>query len=190
MVATTGLEVNTGETVEAVTRDGDAFTVETSAQTYRTRRVVLAIGRRGIPRRLDIPGEEGDNVYYSLAEPELFAGQRIVIVGGGDSAVEAALMLSDQPGTTVRLSYRKDKLSRIKPRNHERIETAITDGRVEPLWETNLTRIGPDAVTYTDAGGDERTIPNDDVFIFIGGELPTKFLESCGILMDTKFGRP
>ena len=190
MVATTGLEVNTGETVEAVTRDGDAFTVETSAQTYRTRRVILAIGRRGIPRRLGISGEDGDNVYYNLAEPELFAGQRVVIVGGGDSAVEAALMLSDQPGTTVRLSYRKDKLSRIKPRNHERIETAITDGRVEPLWETNLTRIGPDAVTYTDAGGDERTIPNDDVFIFIGGELPTKFLESCGILMDTKFGRP
>ena len=191
MVETTGLEVNTGETVRSVvpTRDG-CFVVETSADAYTTRRVVLAIGRRGIPRKLDIPGEEGGNVYYALAEPELFAGRRIVIVGGGDSAVEAALMLADQPGATVRLSYRKDTLSRIKPKNHERFEAAVSAGRVEPLWETNLTRIGPDEVAYTDADGQELVLPNDEVFVFAGGELPTKFLESCGIKMDTKFGRP
>lgn len=194
MVETTGLHVHTGETVLSIDNHSDHFVVTTTGEagerTYRTRRVVLAIGRRGIPRTLGIPGEEGDNVYYSLAEPERFAGQRIVIVGGGDSAVEAALMLSDQPGTTVRLSYRKDKLSRIKPKNHERIEAAIAAGRVEPLWETNLTRIEPDTVTYTDASGDEQTLASDDVFIFIGGELPTKFLASCGIQMDTHFGRP
>lgn len=184
------LTINTGETVSAITPTGDdGFTVETNAQSYHTRRVVLAIGRRGIPRKLGIPGEEGDHVYYSLAEPEHFAGQRVVIVGGGDSAVEAAMMLADV-GATVHLSYRKDKLSRIKPGNHERIETAIADGRVEPLWETELARIEPDAVVYTDAAGAEHTLPNDQVFIFIGGELPTKFLEACGIKMDTKFGRP
>jgi thioredoxin reductase/Pyruvate/2-oxoacid:ferredoxin oxidoreductase delta subunit len=195
MVATTGLEVNTGETVSSVTpTDDDCFTVTTTGEagerTYRTRRVVLAIGRRGIPRTLGIPGEDGDNVYYSLAEPELFAGCRIVIVGGGDSAVEAAMMLADQPGTTVRLSYRKDKLSRIKPGNHERMEAAIADDRVEPLWETNLARIGPAEVAYTDGDGREHILPNDEVFVFIGGELPTKFLEACGIEMDTLFGRP
>lgn len=194
MVETTGLEINTGETVQAVDRLDDHFAVTTTGdageRTYRARRVVLAIGRRGIPRKLGIPGEEGGNVYYSLAEPERFAGRRTVIVGGGDSAVEAALMLSDQPGTAVRLSYRKSTLSRIKPKNHERIESAIAEGRVEPLWETNLARISPDLVTYTDATGDEHTLPNDDVFVFIGGELPTMFLESCGIQMDTHFGRP
>lgn len=195
MVETTGLKVNTGEVVRAVAPAEDGcFVIETTGEagerTYTTRRVVLAIGRRGIPRKLDIPGEEGENVYYALAEPELFAGRRIVIVGGGDSAVEAAMMLADQPGTTVRLSYRKDKLSRIKPGNHERIDAAIVDGRVTPLWETNLARIGPDEVVYTDAEGQEHTLPNDEVFIFAGGELPTKFLESCGIKMDTKFGRP
>ena len=139
---------------------------------------------------LGVPGEEGENVYYALAEPEAFAGRRIVIVGGGDSAVEAALMLADQPGTTVRLSYRKDRLARIKPKNHERFEAAVAAGRVEPLWETNLTRIGPDEVAYTDAGGQELVVPNDEVFVFIGGELPTAFLEACGIVMDTHFGRP
>lgn len=195
MVETAGLEVNTGETVRSVTPTGDGcFTVETTGEagerTYATRRVVLAIGRRGIPRKLGIPGEEGENVYYALAEPELFAGRRIVIVGGGDSAVEAALMLADQPGTTVRLSYRKDKLSRIKPGNHGRIDAAIAAGNVEPLWETNLARIAPDEVVYTDDAGREHALPNDDVFIFAGGELPTKFLESCGIQMDTHFGRP
>ena len=195
MVATTGLEVNTGETVQSVTpTDDDCFSVTTTAEegerTYRTRRVVLAIGRRGIPRKLGIPGEDGENVYYSLAEPELFAGRRIVIVGGGDSAVEAAMMLADQPGTTVHLSYRKDKLSRIKPGNHERMEAAIAAGRVEPLWETNLVRIDSDEVVYTDGDGQEHALPNDEVFIFIGGELPTKFLEACGIKMDTHFGRP
>jgi thioredoxin reductase len=99
------------------------------------------------------------------------------------------MMLADA-GATVRLSYRKDKLSRIKPGNHDRIKAAIADGRVVPLWETELARIEPDAVVYTDAAGDEHTLPNDEVFIFIGGELPTKFLEACGIEMDTKFGRP
>jgi thioredoxin reductase/Pyruvate/2-oxoacid:ferredoxin oxidoreductase delta subunit len=184
------LTINTGETVSAITPNGDdSFTVETNARSYHTRRVVLAIGRRGIPRKLGIPGEEGAHVYYSLAEPEHFAGQRVVIVGGGDSAVEAAMMLADV-GATVRLSYRKDKLSRIKPGNHERMEAAIAAGRVEPLWETNLTRIEPDAVVYTDADGEEHRLPNDEVFVFIGGELPTAFLEACGIKMDTKFGRP
>lgn len=191
MVDTTGLEVNTGEVVEAIApTEDECFVVETNADAYRTRRVVLAIGRRGIPRKLGIPGEEGENVYYALAEPEAFAGRRIVIVGGGDSAVEAAMMLADQPGTTVRLSYRKDKLSRIKPKNHERFEAAVAAGHVEPLWETNLARIGPDEVAYTDAAGREHVLPNDEVLVFIGGELPTAFLEACGIKMDTHFGRP
>ncbi len=189
MIDTTGLKVHTGEVVQAATpTEDDCFMVETSADTYKTCRVVLAIGRRGIPRKLGIPGEGGENVYYSLAEPEHFAGQQITVVGGGDSAVEAALMLADQPGTMVRLSYRKDQLSRIKPMNLERFEAAVTSGAIEPLWATNLTGIAPSEVTYTDADGQAHTLPNEDVFIFIGGELPTAFLEACGIAMDMHFG--
>ncbi|MDX1531448.1 MAG: NAD(P)-binding domain-containing protein, partial [Rhodothermales bacterium] len=113
-----------------------------------------------------------------------------VVVGGGDSAVEAALMLSDQPGTTVRLSYRRDALSRVKPGNLERFEAAVAEGRIEPLWSTNVTAIGPDHVCYTDADGAEHRLANDEVFVFIGGELPTAFLQACGVEMDTYFGRP
>ncbi|MDX1438552.1 MAG: NAD(P)/FAD-dependent oxidoreductase, partial [Rubricoccaceae bacterium] len=190
MVDKTGISVNVGESVVAVEREEDGFTVQTNNESYSTRRVILAIGRRGTPRKLGIPGEERSGVYYSLMEPEHFAGRKLLIVGGGDSAVEAALMLADQPGTTVHLSYRKEALSRIKQGNHERFEAAVTAGKIKPLWSTNLTRIEPDSVFYTDGENTEHQLPNNDVFIFIGGELPTKFLQSCGIEMDTHFGTP
>jgi thioredoxin reductase/NAD-dependent dihydropyrimidine dehydrogenase PreA subunit len=190
IVERTGIEVQTGVAVDAVTpTDDGCFLVQTTQGPVKTRRVILAIGRRGTPRKLGVPGEERDGVYYSLAEPEHFAGRRVVVVGGGDSAVEAAMMLADQPGTTVRLSYRKDALARVKPRNQERFDAAVAEGKVTPLWGTNLTRIGEGAVTYADAG-QEHTIENDDVFVFIGGELPTAFLKACGIAFDTHFGTP
>ncbi len=191
IATTTGLEVNTGETVESVTPDPDgAFSVVTSMGSYRARRVILSIGRRGVPRRLGIPGEQLPKVAYSLREPEHFSDDQILIVGGGDSAVEAALTLAEQPGNDVKISYRKDRFSRIKPRNLERIEAGISDGVVEALWSTNLVTIEPDSVAYTNGSSGPQTIPNDQVFVFIGGELPTKFLDSCGVAIDTKFGEP
>ena len=193
IVATTGVDahVRTGELFKSADRDEDGcFQVQTSGDTYTTRRIVLAIGRRGIPRKLGIPGEDGSNVAYSLLEPEQYRGHRITVVGGGDSAIEAALSLSEQPDTTVRLSYRKAKFSRLKPANQERIERTITGGTVTFLPETNLSRIAPDEVAYVDADGEEHTLPNDYVFIFIGGTLPTAMLKDLGITIDTKFGEP
>jgi thioredoxin reductase (NADPH) len=127
-------------------------------------------------------------VIYSLREPEAFKRDRIVVVGGGDSAVEAALALSNQPGNEVKIAYRKDRFSRIKPGNMERIEDAITRRQVEVLWSTNLIEIQPDAVVFKGNGGTVQTMPNDVVAVFAGGELPTKFLRECGIEIDTKFG--
>lgn len=191
IAATTGLEVNTGETVESVTPGADGvFSVTTSKASYRARRVILAIGRRGVPRRLGVPGEQLPKVAYSLREPEHFSDDRILVVGGGDSAVEAALALAEQPGNDVKISYRKGRFSRIKPRNLERIEAGISEGAVEPLWSTNLVAIEPDSVAYTNGSSGRETLPNDQVFVFIGGELPTKFLDSCGVAIDTKFGEP
>ena len=195
IVASAGLEVATGETVTAIrprsggTGGGAAagFVVTTSAREIETRRVVLAIGRRGIPRKLGVPGEELPKVAYSLREPESFAGDRIVVVGGGDSAVEAALALAEQPGNAVRISYRGDGFRRVKPKNHERVEAALASGSLEILWSTNLVRVEPDAVVIRNGGG-ETTLANDYAFIFAGGELPTKFLQDCGIEIDTKFG--
>lgn len=191
VVERVGLEVNTEETVRDVcgTADG-CFSVTTDKGAYRTMRVVLAIGRRGVPRKLNIIGENLPKVSYALREPESFRNDRIMVVGGGDSAVEAALALAEQPGNEVKLSYRKDSFGRIKPANLGRIEEAIARNRVDVLWSTNLIEIKPDAVVYSNGNGSSRSVPNDYVFVFIGGELPTKFLESCGIEIDTKFGEP
>ena len=189
----TGVEsqINTGELfTSAPPTDGTCFEVKTSRGVYKTRRIILAIGRRGIPRKLGIPGEDGPNVAYSLLEPEPFKGNRVVIVGGGDSAVETALTLAEQPGTEVRLSYRKETFSRLKPLNAERIEQAIETGKVRFLSKTNLTAITPGAVTYRNGTDAEHTLENDYVFIFAGGTLPTKMLQDLNIHIDTKFGEP
>ena len=189
IVVQTGLEVNTEETVANVTPTDDGCLFVTSSKaTYKTKRVVLAIGRRGVPRTLNLPGERLPKVIYSLREPEAFQSDRIVVVGGGDSAIEAALALSTQPGNDVKIAYRKGQFSRIKPGNMERIEDAIARRQVEVLWSSNLLEIKPDAVVLKGNAGTVETMPNDLVAIFAGGELPTKFLRSCGIEIDTKFG--
>ena len=191
VLETTALKVRCDQTVLEVNRNNDnIFEVVTEDTTYRSRTVVLAIGRRGVPRKLGVPGEDGSNVAYSLREPEAYSGDRILVVGGGDSAVEAALGLSAEPGNTVRLSYRGEAFSRIRPANRERIEDAVAGGRVEVLWGTTPVRIEEDHVVLEDGAGERRRVPNDQVLIFIGGTLPTGFLEACGVAIDTKFGEP
>jgi len=188
IIAKTGLEVNTHETVIDVKASEDGcFIVASDKGTYKTKRVVLAIGRRGIPRKLNIPGEKLPKVAYSLREPEAFEGDRILVVGGGDSAVEAALALSEERGNRVSLSYRKNHFSRIKPGNMERVNRALSEKTIDVLWSTTLLEIKPGQVRYQN--GSVNTLSNDYVFIFAGGVLPTAFLKRCGIEIDTKFGR-
>jgi len=183
------LPIHTNRIVKAVKREGNGFLVETNAEPYRARRVVLAIGRRGIPRKLGVPGEEGSHVQYALAEPESFQGDRILVVGGGDSAVEAAVALAEQPKNEVRLSYRKDRFGRIKPGNRDKIGHALDQGLLEVHWETTVSKIEPDQVWLRGAES-EYSVASDQVFIFAGGELPTGFLKECGVQVDTKFGAP
>jgi thioredoxin reductase (NADPH) len=185
IVANTGLEVRTGQRVEDVTREGDGFRVRTVMHEYRARRVVLAMGRRGTPRRLGVPGEDLDKVFYDIAEMADFEGRRVLVVGGGDSAIESALGLANQAGTSVTLAYRGDAFSRLKDRNREKLERAIADRRLTAILQSEVREIRPD-VAVLEVGGVARILPNDDVVIRIGGEAPTAFLERLGVRMVTK----
>ena len=185
IVANTGLDVQAGQKVVNIQRDGSLFRLQTDKATYTARRVVLAMGRRGTPRKLGVAGEELDKVFYDIVEMEAFAGRRVMVVGGGDSAVESALGLANQQGTEVLLSYRGDALSRVKDRNVEKFERAIAAGKVKALFKSQIREIREDVVVI-DIDGDKTILPNDHVFVRIGGEAPYAFLERLGIEIVTK----
>lgn len=172
---------------ERIHPEGNHFRITTSThQEYTARHVLLAIGRRGTPRKLNIPGEETEKVAYRLLEPEQIQNEHILVVGGGDSAVEAALQLCGH--NQVILSYRKDAFSRIKPGNSEKIQDAMQQGRVDVRFSTNLRNIGKEEVILGNGGTGDQRIRNDRVYIFAGGELPTQFLNKIGIQITRKFG--
>jgi thioredoxin reductase len=185
IVANTGLQVQTQQKVEHVLRDGDAFVVKTSTQFWRARRVVLALGRRGTPRTLGVPGEDLSTVFYDVVEMEAFAGRRVLVVGGGDSAIESAVGLSNQKGTAVTLSYRGTSFDRVKERNRDKLETAVRKGRIQTLLASQLREIRPEVVVV-DVDGQSTILPCDDVIVRIGGEAPFAFLERIGVRIVQK----
>jgi thioredoxin reductase/Pyruvate/2-oxoacid:ferredoxin oxidoreductase delta subunit len=174
--------------VESISFVKDAHKVVTSnGEEYLAKHVLLAIGRRGTPRKLNIPGETMEKVAYRLLEPENISNEDIVVVGGGDSAVEAALLLSEQ--NRVTLSYRKEAFPRIKPKNSELIMQAMSQGKVDVRFNTNVEIIDRDTVAISYGSGAEKSnLKNDRIYIFAGGELPTQFLDKIGIQITKKFG--
>jgi thioredoxin reductase (NADPH) len=188
VLARNNIQIRQNTKVESMVWQAGSFTVGTSAgENYTARKILLAIGRRGTPRKLNIPGEELEKVAYRLLEPEIVAGKRIMVVGGGDSAIESALQLAGK--NIVHLSYRRDSFGRIKPRNNEKIKEAAANGAVTVLFNTNLTSIDSDHVYYAGADPDQvHRLDNDLVYILAGGELPTQFLEKSGIKITRKFG--
>lgn len=192
ILAHTEIEIHNETKLEgAVWRDG-AFDIKTSQGPLCARRVVLAIGRRGTPRKLDVPGEDATNVTNSLIEVERWAGYRVVIVGGGDVAVEAALSLSEQPNTTVALIHRGAVVNRPKAKLREQLASAQQTGAINVMLESVVTAIhrDRDRVTVGPKSGDGDTveIPCDEVFVCIGGEPPRALLQKLGVQMVTKFG--
>jgi thioredoxin reductase/Pyruvate/2-oxoacid:ferredoxin oxidoreductase delta subunit len=181
-----GLKVKTNEKVDNIRQEDDGtFTVETPKGRYRARAVVLAIGRRGTPRKLGIKGEELSKVMYSLIEADAYTGANILVVGGGDSAVEAAMGLAHQKGNRVTLSYRKEAFSRLKDRNAKRVAEYAKSGKLQVLFNSQPLEIGEKSVRL-DLAGQSRTIPNDYTWVFAGGTPPTEFLQKIGVQMGPR----
>ncbi|MCP4290238.1 MAG: NAD(P)-binding domain-containing protein [bacterium] len=175
-----GLDIRVGVRVTGVKGEMGAFEVETSAGIFKACHVLLALGRRGTPRRLNAPGEDLPKVAYKLVDAEAYKGRRVLVVGGGDSAVEAAMGLVHQADTQVTISYRKDSFMRIKQRNSERISPLIEDGRLCFQSSTTVQSIDSDSVVLKGPSG-LVTVPNDDVFILAGGIPPFSLLREAGI---------
>ena len=172
------------ESVEAVTT---GFKVKTTSNEYHTRAILLAIGRRGTPRKLGVPGEEQTKVVYRLIDPAQYRNQHVLVVGGGDSALEAAVSISEEEGTNVSISYRSEAFSRAKEKNRIKIADAEKTGRLRVLMKSNVKHIEQNQVVIT-TDDKELCIDNDAIIVCAGGILPTGFLKSIGIAIDTKFG--
>jgi len=165
----------------------NGFTIQTSEGKYATSNVLLTMGRRGTPRKLGVPGEELPKVTYQLDDPKRYAHKKVLVIGGGDSALEAAASISEQPDTKVTLSYRGEAFTRAKPKNRERIAAAEATGRLRVLMNSNVISISDQSVKLEIK---EKTynLTNDEVIVCAGGVLPTSFLRKIGIHVEEKFG--
>jgi len=181
------LPIECGVVFEGLERRADGLLdVRTNQGTFTARHVCLALGRRGTPRTLGVPGEELPKVAYSLIDAGSYSGRRVLVVGGGDSAVEAALGLAEQPGNEVTLSYRRDGFVRIRSRNEERLREAQRSGRLNVVLSSAVLAIGPDTVELEVRrfGVERYTLPNDEVFVLAGGVAPFELLERSGVSFD------
>ncbi len=182
------IKINEYEKVENIERKRDHFVITSDKSSYTSSGLILAIGRRGTPRKLDVPGEGKEKVAYRLIEPELIHNKNVLVVGGGDSAIESGLLLAEE-GNKVTISYRGDVFSRLKPKNLQKIDVASTSGKVKVLFNTNVKEIKDDSVILSDgAKNNDFEIENNLVYIFAGGELPTEFLKRVGINITKKYG--
>jgi putative YpdA family bacillithiol system oxidoreductase len=180
IISNTGVRIQTNERVTGVKRNGGNFLVSTPAREYQARHVVLAMGKRGTPRRLGVPGEDRSKVSYRLIEAETYEGKDVLVVGGGDSAVEAALALTRDGRNRVTVSYRGSTFQRARDRNQTRLQEAEQQRNVRVLRNSHVIEIGESTVRLN-ADGKEMEIPNDFVFVLIGGESPEEFLKKTGV---------
>ncbi len=185
----TAVSINYDERVDskASAPGGVGHVVTTNRSTYNTRTILLALGRGGTPRQLGVPGEDLPKVAYRLIDPEQYRNQHVLVVGGGDSALEAATSIADEPGTTVTLSYRSGAFSRAKQKNREKVEAMANEDKIRVLFNSNVKEIQTESVSIS-IGDESEEIRNDAVIISAGGILPTAFLRKIGINVETKWG--
>jgi thioredoxin reductase/Pyruvate/2-oxoacid:ferredoxin oxidoreductase delta subunit len=187
VVAQTGLGIDFEQRVDSVSRENGLFIVRTNRSEFKAKTVLLAIGRRGTPRTLGVPGEDSTKVVYRLVDPQQYGGQHVLVVGGGDSALEAAASISDEAGTQVTLSYRGKAFDRARQKNRDRVNAAVAAGRLSVLLESDVEHIAMRTVAIRTRQG-VLEIGNDAVIVCAGGVLPTEFLKRTGIEVETKYG--
>ena len=178
--------VVTGEKVEDIRKGEDGiFTISSATNRYRARAVVLALGRAGEPRKLGVTGEELPKVMYRLIEADQYVNKKILVIGGGDSAVEAAMGLAHQVGNEVTLSYRQDRFSRIKDRNVKRLDDCIKSKKIKVILQSHAVQFTTESAVL-DIAGQRVELPNDYVWIFAGGTPPNDFLKKIGVEFGKK----
>ena len=179
-------QVRAGEKVDDIKKAEDGiFTVTTSKAQYRARAVILALGKTGTPRKLGVKGEDLPKVMYRLIEADHYINKKILVIGGGDSAVEAAMGLAHQAGNEVTLSYRQDRFSRIKERNSTRVEECARNGKLKVLFNSSPLEFRENAVVI-EVKGERMELPNDFVWIFAGGTPPNDFLKKVGVQLGSR----
>jgi len=181
----TGIKIHTGIKVENVQRNGEHFLLQSATQKWKAKYVVLALGRRGTPRKLGVAGERLSKVAYRLIDASSYEHCRVLVVGGGDSAIEAAIGLALQKGNVVTLSYRRNEFTRIKERNRIHLDEVVAKKKVSVMFNSEVKEITEQQVLLHTPSGTQ-TLPNDYVFIFAGGELPNEFLKKIGIAMQVQ----
>jgi len=182
-----GLNIRYQERVETIEAKDGAFSVRAGQRQYVAAAVLLAIGRRSTPRKLGVPGEDLPKVVYRLIDPEQYRGRQVIVVGGGDSALEAAASIAELGDTSAVLSYRGEAFQRAKPRNRQRVEEASAKGRLKVLLNSQVREIRREEVLLKHSGREVK-VPNDAVIVSAGGILPNDFLRSIGIEVETKYG--
>jgi len=183
----TGVRIRYNERMEDIQKTDRGFVVKTSRGSYETRAVLLAVGRGGTPRKLEVTGEELPKVVYRLIDPEQYRRQRVLVVGGGDAAMEAACSIAAEPGATVTLSYRGDAFSRAKDKNRQKVKEAEAGGRLRVILNSNIKEIQAQKVML-ERQGESIELPNEAVLVCAGGVLPTEFLKKMGVRIETKYG--
>lgn len=183
----TAVKINYREKLDNITPCDGGFIVKTSKGEYTSQKVLLCIGRRGTPRKLNVQGEDQPKVVYNLIDPEQYKGQHVLVVGGGDAALEAATSIAEEKGTKVSISYRSEAFSRAKEKNRKKVDAQAKSGKLNVIMSSNVTDIQKDKVILEQQG---KTIElkNEGVIICAGGILPTPFLKEIGIQVETKHG--
>jgi len=187
VVEENNLNIKTGEKIESVLKENENFTVKTEKNTWYAKRVILAIGQRGNPVKLRLKGEELEKVYHNLFTPKAYHRKNILVVGGGNSAVEAALALCEDNKVTI--SYRKESFFRIFKDNEHKLKEAVSQNKIELLFNSNVKEFAKDNVTVSVKNKDDLVLEYDYAFVLLGAEAPVKFFAKAGIKLENEWDK-